>query len=193
MLVDKKDKANSGAFTLHEDIYIMSHVLHGKKPLKVEEFIKISDHVKDWRLLATSLDRNRQTCYHHWKRVLEPAILCHFYGVMDVDSRKDFYQYLIDAKVVAAANIEWDKVLAKFPWCTIACLTTWYGNCTMQLEKTPDVPLHELVSKHLSVMKPTYKKKIAKQYAIAQAFDELRGVKPMSTITKEALKKFAKQ
>ena len=192
-LVDEKDKANSGAFTLHEDIYIMSHVLCGKKPLKVEEFKQISDHATGWKHLASSLDRSIRSCNSRWRGVLEPAILCHFYGVMDVDSRKDFFQFLIDAKVVAAANIEWDKVLAKFPWCTRAYLNHFLSHCTYNLKKTPDLPLHELVSNHLSVMRSTHKKKIAKRYQIAQAFDELRGVKPMSTTTKEALKKFTKQ
>ena len=54
----------------------------------------------------------------HWGEFIKPTLLAYFLSALKVPWRKDFYKYIVEKKIVAVMDIDWNEVRQKWPFTT---------------------------------------------------------------------------
>ena len=113
-LVKPNPKANQ-KFTLDEDIMIVKHVFGKGIPEDTIDIIKICAEKRCWIDLETKMQRPSFTISHRWHRVIWPRISAHVQESTNLDWKRDFFQFIIDNRLVSIADIDENALAERFP------------------------------------------------------------------------------
>ena len=91
-------------FTVDEYMVIIEHVLGSKIPKEANKIIKLFDRKKVWKTLESKLQRNGNNIGHSWSGFIHPTILAHLSGTLNLDWKKNFFQFIIDKKYISLTD-----------------------------------------------------------------------------------------
>ena len=168
----KAPKSKSGQkFTVDEYIMIVKHVLGPNIPTEANEIIKLCNNKKPWKSLESKLQRNRQSIAQTWSRI-QSTILAHLNGTLNLDSRKNFFQFIIDKKYVSVIDIDWNIVKETWPSISKHNLSAAAKSFANRHGKI-GIPLHQNLSENLHHMKD--RKEVSQlQLELINEFEKLR-------------------
>ena len=169
----KSPNARNGLkFTVDEYMVILDHILGSKIPKEANEIIKLFDRKKVWKTLESKLQRNKNTIGHTWSHIIHPTILAHLSGTLNLDWKKNFFQFIIDKKYVSAAEIDW--TIVKEAWPSIPkCDFSSAATNFVQKHGKRGLPLYQNISENLHHMKDRKKASQIKLDLIDE-FEKLR-------------------
>jgi hypothetical protein len=152
----KAPKARSGQeFTIDDYLVILKHVLGTKIPKEANEIIKLCDRNKSWKSLESKLQRNHQSIAQGWSGIYS-TVLAHLSGTLNLDWRKNFFQFIIDKKYISVTEIDWNIVKETWPSVPKYNLTQAATNFVKNLGKR-GLPLYQNISENLHHMKDCQK------------------------------------
>ena len=168
----KAPKSKSGQkFTVDEYIMIVKHVLGPNIPTEANEIIKLCNNKKPWKSLESKLQRNRQSIAQTWSRI-QSTILAHLNGTLNLDSRKNFFQFIIDKKYISVTDIDWNIVKETWPSISKHNLSAAAKSFANRHGKI-GIPLHQNLSENLHHMKD--RKEVSQlQLELINEFEKLR-------------------
>jgi hypothetical protein len=159
-------------FTLNEDITILQHVLGIKIPKEANEIMKICNEKKSWKDLGPKLNRPVDSIGLRWSHYIYPTILSYLSGTMNLQWKKEFFQFIIDNKYVSVSDI--DQNIAKEKWPSVP-----FNKLTRNAKQFSSnhgnnrTPLYQNIAENLYVMRENRKVPQAKLDLI-DAFEKLR-------------------
>ena len=147
-----KPNLKSDNFTIDEDIMIVKHVFNNKIPTGIDEIKRLCTQRKTWKSLVPEIQRKQDTIQRRWSRVIYPRILAHLHGTVYLDWKREFFQYIIDNKLVGVTDI--DKKIVEERWPSVP-----YPKLTQNATKVfyhgkRGVPLHQFISENIHSLKP---------------------------------------
>ena len=150
-------KARKGQkFTVDEYMIIVKHVLGSQIPKDAKEIIKLCDRKKSWKPLESELQRNGTLIGNTWSASIHSTILAHLSGTLNLDWRKNFFQFIIDKKIISLTDIDWNIVKETWPSvpkCNFSCA----ANSFVRVYGKRGLPLYQNISENLHHMKDSKK------------------------------------
>ena len=143
-------------FTVDEYMEILKHVIGPKIPKETNEIIKLCDRKKSWKTLESKLQRNQHAIGHTWSGFIYPTILAHLNGTLNLDWRKNFFQFIIDKKYVSVTDIDWNIVKETWP-STPKCKFSKVAISFVQHHGKRGQSLYQNISENLHKMKGSKK------------------------------------
>ena len=137
-------------FTVDEYMVILKHVLGPKIPKEANEIIKLCERNKSWKCLESKLNRNNLAIGHAWARI-HSTILAHLSGTLNLDWKKNFFQFIIDKKYVSVTEIDWNVVKETWPYISKQNLSDT-ANKFVQHHGKSGLPLYQNMYKNLHHM-----------------------------------------
>ena len=159
-------------FTVDEYMVILKHVLGPNIPEEANEIIKLCDRKKSWKTLETELERNQIVIARAWSGVIHTTILAHLSGTLNLDWRKNFFQFIIDKKYVSLTDIDWNLVKETWTSVTKRSIAVTVDHFVRSHGKK-GLPLHQNISENLHHMQDRNKVSQIKLDLISE-FEKLR-------------------
>ena len=157
-------KARKGQkFTADEYTVILKHVLGPKIPNDANEILMLCDRKKSWKILESILQRNRRIIQSTWSETIHPTILAHLSGTLNLDGKKNVFQFMVDKKYISLKDIDWNAVTETLPTCTKSELS----NKVIQfvdINGKEGVPLYQTIAENLHWRKNFFKFIIENRY-----------------------------
>ena len=158
-------------FTLNEDMMILQHVLGTKIPKEANGIINIFNAKKSWKDLEPKLNRLVESISFRWSNYIYPTILAYLSGTMNLQWKKDFFQFIIDNKFVSVTDI--DQNIAKEKWPSIPFNKLTKTAKGFSQHGNNGIPLYQNIAKNLHIMREKMKVPQAKLDLI-DAFEKVR-------------------
>ena len=171
----KAPKARKGQrFTVDEYMVILKHVLGTKIPKEANEIIKLCDKTRkrSWKLLESKLQRNENLISAAWAGFIHSTILAHLSGTLNLDCKKNFFQFIIDKKYISVTDIDWNVVKKTWPSISKQYLSN-VANRFVERHGKRGVPLYQNIYENLHHMKNSKKASKIKLDLIDE-FEKLR-------------------
>ena len=171
----KAPKARKGQrFTVDEYMVILKHVLGTKISKEANEIIKLCDKTRkrSWKLLESKLQRNENLISAAWAGFIHSTILAHLSGTLNLDYKKNFFQFIIDKKYISVTDIDWNVVKDSWPSISkrrLSCITKSF----VCKHGKSGVPLYQNISENMHHMKDRKKAPQIKLDLIKE-FEKLR-------------------
>ena len=159
-------------FTIDEDMMIMKHLLGTKFPNEPNEILRICNAKKSWKELELEIQRDAASLQIRWSQYIYPTILSYLSGTVNLDWRKDFFQFIIDKKYVSIADIDRYFVAEKWPSISMTKLLRTTKSFSDHHGKR-GLPLYQNIAENLHKMNPKREVPQAK-LDIIDAFEKLR-------------------
>jgi hypothetical protein len=165
-------KAKKGQkFTVDEYMVIVKHALGPNIPKEANEIIKLCERTKSWKNLESKLQRSRVIIAHTWSWI-HSTILSHLCGTLNLDWRKNFFQFIIDKKYISVTDIEWNIVKETWPSipkCNFSRRLATFG----ERHGKRGIPLYQNISENLHHMQAS--KKVSQiKLDLIDEFEKLR-------------------
>ena len=84
-------------------------------PMDAKEVLKLCTGRKDFKSLEPKLQRKCDQIKWKWLDFIYPTLLSYLSGTLNLDWKKDFFQFIIVKKYVSLTEIDWNVVLQKWP------------------------------------------------------------------------------
>ena len=160
-------------FTVDEYMIILKHVLGPEIPKEANEIIRLCDRKKiPWKPLELKLQRNTTIIGHTWAKIIHPTILAYLSGTLNLDWRKNFFQFIIDKKYISVTDIDWNVVKETWPFISKQNLSD-EANRYIARHGKKGLPLYQNISENLHHMKDSKKASQIKLDLIDE-FEKLR-------------------
>ena len=159
-------------FTVDEYMIILNHVLGSKIPKDANEIISLCDRKKTWKNLEFTLQRNRTIIGHTWSKIIHPTVLAYLSGTLNLDWRKNFFQFIIDKKYISVTDIDWNVVKETWPFISKQNLSD-EANRFIGNHGKRGVPLYQNIYENLHHMRDS--KKVSQiKLDLIDEFEKLR-------------------
>ena len=166
-------KARKGQkFTVDEYMVVLKHVLGLKIPKEANAILKLCSGTKSWKCLETKLERNSLSISNSWYGFVYPTILAHLSGTLNLDWKKNFFQFIIDKKYISTTDIDWNVVKETWHYIPKYKLSAT-ANKFVQKHGKKGLPLYQNLSENLYHMKEC-KKASQLQLDLINEFEKLR-------------------
>ena len=127
---------------------------------------------KSWKDLEPKLNRLVESICMRWSYIY-PTILAYLTGTLNLQWKKDFFQFIIDKKYISVTDIDWNVVKETWPSvpkCNFSdCATTW-----VKKHGKSGVPLYQNISENMYHIKDCKKKVPQIKLDLIDEFEKFR-------------------
>jgi len=169
------DNFYAGRWSLAEDEAILEHLFKGKGNVTVEDILPIKR--RNLQPVAKKLHRLIDNVTGRWLRLLKPILLSFHYGILHLNWKESFANYIIDKEVVSKQDIDWKEAVHHFPGQTLDSLKLFLQNSTYErMVKDRNLSLFEAMKLGFSALKSRNDSEISRNYRekIVQLYDAIR-------------------
>ena len=148
-LLTKGKEAKFGKWS-KSDYEVFFKSLFKNNDKKYEDPVDFVNSLSPSAIYNGGLEINRlpKHVYQIWRNTIKPALLSYHNGTLHQKWKKDFYELLIESKVEAIQEIDWDAVMKKFP----AQNPTSLGSSLVVIRRDPkisEMPVHLALQDYL--------------------------------------------
>ena len=167
------DSRKGQKFTVDDYMVIVKHVLGSKIPKEANKIIKLFDRKKSsWKTLESKLQRNAHVIRNTWCGFIHSTLLAHLCGTLNLQWKKNFFQFIIDMKYISLTDIDWNVVKETWPSVSKQNLSNTADRFVVKHGKR-GLPLYQNISENLHLMKDCTKASQIKLDLINE-FEKLR-------------------
>jgi hypothetical protein len=162
-----------GMWSLSEDEVLLESLFDGKKEAGIDEIKSMS--MSDFQLCSEKLNRSNRNVSNHWRNIVMPILLAHHCQTLHRPWRRDFFEYLIEKKVVAVQDIDYSKASSFWPEQCATSLKTSLNNYTRK-QAEQNKPLFQIIQENLHSFKDIQETERVRNYReeIVRIYDEAK-------------------
>ena len=119
--------AKKGFWAIEESKTLIDCLFKSDNQRNLEYIQKINYYDIRKSTAAVILNRNEDKVRQHWDIYLKPILVRYHLGVLNMPWKHSVLQYLIDKKIVAFQDINFEEIQSDHPGIGAAVLAAWFG------------------------------------------------------------------